>query len=292
MTEQEDLPSVPDRGTGTVLVLITFGISVLGGIGFVVAYWTTNSNVLLGGCLALCFLGFGCALVFWSHWLMRQREVSAPREPLPSDPQEYEALFEEIYPREPNIHRRKLLVGMSTAVVTTVAAAWISVFRSFFGASPYGAPLASTIWKRGQLLITDTGEVASVHSLKPGGAVIVFPENLYGYVSAQTILLRVPEQYLRLPNGRADWAPMGYLAYSRVCTHAGCPVGLFETENDLLLCPCHQSTFNVLDGAEPTGGPAARPLPQLPLYVDRDGNLRAGGGFTAPPGPAYWSIPS
>jgi ubiquinol-cytochrome c reductase iron-sulfur subunit len=292
MIARGNLPSVSDRATGTVLVLMGFTISVLGGIGFLVAYWTNSSNMVLGGSLALCFLGFGCALIFWSHRLMRQKEVSAPRELLPSDPQEYEALFEEFYPREPNIHRRKLLVGMSTVVGTTVIAAWVSVFRSFFGSSPYGAPLASRIWTRGQRLITDTGEIASIHSLKPGGSVIVFPEDLYGYVSAQTILLRVPEQYLRLPKGRADWAPMGYLAYSRVCTHAGCPVGLFEAENDLLLCPCHQSTFNVLDGAEPTGGPAARPLPQLPLYVDRDGNLRAGGGFTAPPGPGYWSMPS
>lgn len=292
VAQSEPPGSFPDIGKGTFLVLVSFLISVASGIGFVVAYWMGSSNMWLGGALALCLLGFGCALVFWSHWLMRQREVSAPREPLPSDPEEYEALFQEFYPREPNIHRRKLLVAMSTAVMATLGAAWLSVFRSFFGASPYGAPLSSTIWKRGQRLMTETGDIASIHSLDPGGAVIVFPENQQGYVSAQTVLLRVREEFLQLPKGRANWAPMGYLAYSRVCTHAGCPVGLFEAENDLLLCPCHQSTFNILDGAEPTGGPAARPLPQLPLYVDDEGNLRAGGGFTAPPGPGYWSIPS
>lgn len=282
----------PGRATGTILVLISFFVSIGAGIGFLVSYWMGFSNMLLGATLALCFLGFGSALVFWAHWLMRQSEVSAPREELPSDPEEYEALFREVYPREPNIQRRKLLVGMSAAVVATVTAAWLSVFRSFFGASPYGAPLSSTVWKRGQRLITETGDVASIRSLDPGGAVVVFPENLRGYVSAQTVLLRVREEFLELPKDRANWAPMGYLAYSRVCTHAGCPVGLFESENDLLLCPCHQSTFNILDGAEPTGGPAARPLPQLPLYVDEDGNLRAAGGFTAPPGPGYWSIES
>lgn len=282
----------PEKGPGTVLVLISFFISVAAGIGFLVAYWTGANNMALGSTLAVCFLGFGSALVFWSHWLMSQEEVSAPREPLPSSPEEYEGLFEKFYPREPNIGRRKLLVAMSTVVVATIAAAWLSVLRSFFGSSPYGAPLSSTIWKRGQRLITNTGDIASIHTLDPGGAVIVYPENLQGYVSAQTVLLRVDEQKLNLPKGRSSWAPKGYLAYSRVCTHAGCPVGLFESESDLLLCPCHQSTFNVLDGAKPTGGPAARPLPQLPLYVDAKGNLRAAGGFTAPPGPGYWSMPS
>ena len=67
-------------------------------------------------------------------------------------------------------------------------------------------------------------------------------------------------------------------------------MGEFEAEQSVLLCPCHQSTFDVLRAAAPTGGPAARPLPQLPLYADADGTLRAGGGFTAPPGPGFWGM--
>jgi ubiquinol-cytochrome c reductase iron-sulfur subunit len=81
------------------------------------------------------------------------------------------------------------------------------------------------------------------------------------------------------------------LAFSRICTHAGCPVGLYQSETHLLLCPCHQSTFNVLQSAVPTGGPATRSLPQLPLYVDSDGTLRASGGFSEPPGPGFWGMP-
>lgn len=292
VTGSEPPPPYPGRGSGTALVLFSFSISIVAGIGFLFVYWTGGGNMLLGSTLALCFLGFGCALVFWSHRLMRQEEVSAPREPMPSSLEEYEALFEDFYPGEPNIQRRKLITWMSVTVVLTLAAAWISVLRSFFGVSPYAAPLKSTIWKRGQRLMTDTGDIASIHTLQAGGSVIVFPENQRGFVNAQTVLLRVPEEFISLPKDRAGWAPKGYLAYSRICTHAGCPVGLFESENDLLLCPCHQSTFNVLDGAQPTGGPAARPLPQLPLYVDEEGNLRAGGGFSAPPGPGFWSMTS
>jgi ubiquinol-cytochrome c reductase iron-sulfur subunit len=135
------------------------------------------------------------------------------------------------------------------------------------------------------------GNPVSLTSLQPGGMLTVFPEDQVGAERAQTVLIRVKEQLLQLPQERAGWAPRGYVAYSRVCTHAGCPVGEFQTEQSILLCPCHQSTFDVLRGAVPTSGPAARPLPQLPLYADADGTLRAGGGFTAPPGPGFWGMP-
>src|SRR5207237_8621261 len=108
---------------------------------------------------------------------------------------------------------------------------------------------------------------------------------------AQTVLLRVPLELLQLPEERAHWAPSGNVAYSRVCTHAGCPVGMYETTTHLLACPCHQSTFDVLRAAAPTSGPAGRPLPQTPLYADADGWLRAGGGFSQPPGPEFWGMP-
>jgi len=79
--------------------------------------------------------------------------------------------------------------------------------------------------------------------------------------------------------GRESWAPLGYVAYSKLCTHLGCPVGLYEQELQLLVCPCHQSMFNVNNGAVPQFGPAPRPLPQLPLYIDGQGFLRAQAGL-------------
>jgi quinol---cytochrome c reductase iron-sulfur subunit len=276
---------------GAALVTIAFSIAIVGGIGFLFVYWTSGNNMLLGTSLAVAFGGFGVALVLAAHLLIRQTEVSAPREPLTSSAEEREAVYRDFYPGKQVIRRRKLLTWMSAAVMGTLAAAAISVLRSFFGQSPYGPALTSGIWTRGDRLVTEKGDPVSANSLQTGSSMVVYPEKHLGYVSAQTVLLRVQEKYLQLPKNRATWAPMGYLAYSRVCTHAGCPVGLFEAQNDLLLCPCHQSTFNVMDGAQPTGGPAARPLPQLPLYVDGDGNLRAGGDFTAPPGPSFWSIP-
>jgi ubiquinol-cytochrome c reductase iron-sulfur subunit len=91
--------------------------------------------------------------------------------------------------------------------------------------------------------------------------------------------------------GRETWSPMGYLAFSKVCTHAGCPVGLYEHKTRQLLCPCHQSLFDVARGAKPVFGPAPRALPQLPLAVDVDGYLIAQRDFLEPVGPTYWSRP-
>jgi ubiquinol-cytochrome c reductase iron-sulfur subunit len=85
------------------------------------------------------------------------------------------------------------------------------------------------------------------------------------------------------------WTVDGIIAFSKVCTHAGCPVGLYEASSRQLLCPCHQSAFDVLAGARPVSGPAAWPLPQLPLTVDDDGVLRATGDFSEPVGPGWWS---
>lgn len=281
----------PSRaGTAVVISLLT--LSILAGAGFVAVYWNGANTQLLGGCLALMFLGLGCALVVWARKLMVHQEAVAPREPLPSAAEDRQAVFEDFYPGGPHIQRRKIVTWMSTAVVGVLAAAVISSLRSFYGRSPLAAQLTKPMWKRGQQLVSDTGEKVTVNSLEVRSATIVFPDDKVGDVRAQAVLLRVPPDALRLPWNRRDWAPQGYVAYSRVCTHAGCPVGEFESNIGILLCPCHQSTFDVLNGAQPTSGPAARPLPQLPLYADPEGNLRAAGDFTAPPGPGYWSIPS
>ena len=105
---------------------------------------------------------------------------------------------------------------------------------------------------------------------------------------SQAVLMRVTPGLIVPVDGRETWAPEGLIAYSKVCTHAGCPVGLYQPDTHQLLCPCHQSAFDVLNGAKPVVGPAAWPLPQLPLHLDPDGILRARGDFSDPIGPGYW----
>jgi quinol---cytochrome c reductase iron-sulfur subunit len=111
-------------------------------------------------------------------------------------------------------------------------------------------------------------------------------------------VLRVPPSELHLKPSRRNWAPEGILAYSQICTHAGCAVSEFRyglygptaPGGPALVCPCHYSTFDVTRGAAVTFGPAGRPLPQLPLTIDADRNLRAGGGLSDYPGPAWWGV--
>jgi ubiquinol-cytochrome c reductase iron-sulfur subunit len=104
--------------------------------------------------------------------------------------------------------------------------------------------------------------------------------------------VKVDPGELQLPPGRESWAPQGNICYSKICTHAGCPVGLFVQALHQLQCPCHQSAFDVLNGARVVFGPAPRPLPQLPITADAEGFLVAQGDFSAPVGPGWWSMPS
>jgi len=275
--------------TGSFFVSCTFLMSLAAAVGFLFVYWTGGSNLLLGVTLALFFGLLGVALVLYSHWLMPSREAVEPREEMPSPADVRDEFKEDFDKSVDEIHRRKLLKWVGVGAVGMIAAIFVSLIRSL--GRPPGPSLFARVWKRGQRLVTLDGKPVSVNTLEPGSFVLVFPEDSIGDERAQTILIRVKPHQLQLPAERADWAPEGHVAYSRVCTHAGCPVGLFETTTCMLLCPCHQSTFDVLRGAGPTAGPAARPLPQLPLYADADGTLRAGGEFTEPPGPGFWEMP-
>lgn len=276
------------QSRGTALAGLALLTAFAGGVTFLVAYWISASNLLLGGSLAVALGGAAAALVIWARWLTIQREAVEPRKPLCPPPEERAAAAEAFFEGAQDIQRRSLLRWAVFAGAGFAAAAGISLLRSI-GFPSYGA-LNTRVWKRGQRLVTEDGKPVAANSLEAGATLIVFPEDSIGSERAQTVLLRVDQQLLQLPAARESWAPLGNLAFSRVCTHAGCTVGMYEKTAHLLMCPCHQSTFDVLRAARPNGGPAARALPQLPLYADGDGNLRAGGGFSEPPGPGFWGM--
>ncbi|MGA7524264.1 MAG: Rieske 2Fe-2S domain-containing protein [Acidobacteriaceae bacterium] len=275
---------------GTALAGFAALAGVAGGVGFVVTFWTGGSNEWLGGSAAVFLGGFGLAMVLWAHWLTAHKEAVEPRERVSSPLPEQKAAAREFLSGASDIRRRRLLQWMGAAGMGALGAIFISLIRSL--GSPPSLALDTDVWKRGQRLMTVDGVPIGVDSLAPGGMIIAFPENAIGSEKTQTVLVRVRQDLLQLPAQRSDWAPGGNLAYSRICTHAGCSVGMYEANTHMLMCPCHQSTFNVLTGAQPTGGPAARALPQLPLYVDSNGHLRAAGGFSDYPGPGFWGMPS
>jgi ubiquinol-cytochrome c reductase iron-sulfur subunit len=116
-------------------------------------------------------------------------------------------------------------------------------------------------------------------------------------MGAPLVVVRLDPAALELPPGREGWAPRGILAYSKICTHAGCAVNLYRKPKfapveprPALICPCHYSTFDPAQGAKVIFGPAGRPLPQLPLTIDRSGHLRATGNFSGAVGPAWWGV--
>jgi len=160
-----------------------------------------------------------------------------------------------------------------------------------------GTSLETTNWKAHLRLVDINGRPIHRADLEAGGFMTVFPE---GFTDTdahqaidQTVLIRplgpqANSSAFHSGPGRSTWTPDGYVAYSKVCTHAGCPVGLYQEQLYQLLCPCHQSLFDILDGAKPVFGPAPRPLPQLPLYIDAEGFIRAQAGYDQPIGPGFW----
>jgi ubiquinol-cytochrome c reductase iron-sulfur subunit len=157
-----------------------------------------------------------------------------------------------------------------------------------------GNPLGTTSWAEGVRLVRVDGSPIRPGDQQPGSLETVFPAVPGGNreSDAATMLIRLrPEQMSveRPRPGQADFGYGDYVAFSKICTHAGCPVSLYEQETSRILCPCHQSQFEVTQGAKPVFGPATRPLPQLPITVDDEGYFVARSDYIEAVGPTYWN---
>jgi ubiquinol-cytochrome c reductase iron-sulfur subunit len=269
-------------------VAVAFVVGILGFAGFGAAYWQNAHNYFLGGTLAIGMLGVGFGLVAWGKELMPKGPFSEERHPAEPTPEERQRFLQDFGGRgRVAIERRGFLgwlLGAAAGLLGIVAA--FPLIRSL-GPLPK-LSLYTTKWRKGSYVVTADGRRVKVSDVEVGGILTVFPEGDEGSAISQTVLLRVANTNTVTRPGRETWGPQGYLAFSKVCTHAGCPVGLYMEVTQQLLCPCHQSLFDVLDGCEPVFGPAPRPLPQLPLYIDDEGYLRAQAGYDEPIGPGFW----
>jgi ubiquinol-cytochrome c reductase iron-sulfur subunit len=273
-------------GIGERFAATAFLFSAAAAIGLAVVY-ARGGNVQLEGVLILVSFGaLGAGLVTVAHRLLPSEQYAEERPPLPSSEEERRA-FAQDFDRGERVARRRFLIGSLIAAVAAIGAAAVFPIRSL-GPSP-GTSLERTPWRRGRRLVNDAGVAVAAAAVPFGGLVTVFPEGAVGSADGQVVLVRVHPELLHPAAGREDWSPEGLIAFSKVCTHAGCPVGLYQARTHELFCPCHQSAFDVLNGARPTLGPAARALPQLPLEIDGDGVLVARGPFPEPIGPAYWN---
>ncbi|MFP3914576.1 MAG: ubiquinol-cytochrome c reductase iron-sulfur subunit [Actinomycetota bacterium] len=265
-------------------IALALAASIAASAGLVVVYLSGGHPQWEGALLGFALGGIGWALVVAAHALLGGEGVSEERPPLASQPSEREAVAADL---SAPTSRRSLLLGLLGGALATLGVALVFPIRSL-GRRP-GRVLHETAWRRGVRLVDSEGVPITVDSLPVGGAITAFPEGSPHAADSILMLVRMEETALSLPPERTGWAPEGYLAYSKICTHAGCPVGLFDSDTGLLVCPCHQSTFRAREGATPEFGPAARPLPQLPLEVDEDGSLVAAAGFPEPVGPGFWS---
>jgi ubiquinol-cytochrome c reductase iron-sulfur subunit len=273
------------RRSAELWVSASFLTAAAAAVGFAVAYVLGGGPQALGLLLGLACTGLAAGLLLWSARLLPAETYVEEREPLPPPDAVQRAVADSLHrggQGSPGIVRRTfVLAGLA------VGAAVVVPLRSLLapsGETP-GEALADTPWERGDRLTTREGDLVRADEMQLGTALTVFPEGRPQASDASAVVLRVEQADLRL--GRAG-AVGGIIAFSKLCTHAGCPVGLYEETTRQLFCPCHQSIFDVLEEARPVAGPAARALPQLPLAVDAEGYLVADGDFVGQVGPTYW----
>jgi ubiquinol-cytochrome c reductase iron-sulfur subunit len=279
-----------DPGTRRVerLIAVAFLVAALAGVVLLGVYLAGGQTQLEAILLFVCLGGIGLGIIAWSHWLLPGAEQVEDRHPMGTPAEAGGAAGATQALESASITRRSLLTRALAAAFAGLGAA-LAVPVLSLGPAP-GRTLFETPWKAGSRVVGLDGLPVSIDDLPIDGILTVFPEGAVGSADGQAILIRVAEGLLQLPPEKLAVAPQGCVAYSKLCTHAGCPVGLYRAAEHKLICPCHQSTFDVLDGATPTFGPAARPLPQLPISLAADGTFVALGDFPEPVGPAFWNM--
>ena len=276
----------PKRAEAVIAVCLLIGLA--GFVAYGALYWVGGQTQWEGVFLGVGLFGFGFGMSAWGKYLLPQGPFSEERHTYLSTEGEIDAMNNAVVGRGKMIFHRRgmlgMLLGAGSAVMGVVLA--FPLLRSL-GPQPKKA-LFVTDWKRGKRLVDITGRPLHASDLQVGGTLTVFPEGYEGSSVDQVMLIRAASSDITTKPGRETWSPQGYVAYSKLCTHAGCPVGLYQEQTQQLVCPCHQSVFNVLAGAQQVFGPAPRPLPQLPLMIDSDGWIRAQRGFAEPVGPGFW----
>lgn len=271
-------------------VAIALVASIVAALALFAVYAAGGQPQLEGILLFVALGGLGIALMWWARGLMSSiADETQARHP-PAVPGEAGSATAAVEEGVTEIRRRRFLSRLLLAAAGALGLAALFPVRSL-GGSP-GDALVRTAWRPGSRLTTIDGDPVNVDDLEVESFTTVFPEGAVGSSDSQAVLIRVDRALLERHHPELAATAEGYVAYSKLCTHAGCPLGLYLAFTHELRCPCHQSTFAVLNGGVPVYGPAARPLPQLPIEVDDEGFLRATGDFTAPVGPSFWNMPA
>lgn len=281
---------VEERAVRERRIAAAFLVSAAGAVGFAVTYGLDGGTRWEGACLAVAFAGLAVGLAVWSRRLVQTGGYVEEHEGFTPPPSEQAMTGAVFHAAESPTRRWGLLAALGFAL-TALGVAALFPLRSLL---PWDRrrpvrSLKDTPWAPGVRLVDGAGRPLRPEDVPADTLVGVFPEGSVDAGDAPAFAVRLnPARFIRQPaGGHLD----GLVVWSLLCTHAGCPVRLYLKGAGRVLCPCHQSSFDLLAGARPVAGPAARPLPGLPIEVDPDGFLRATGDFTSPPGPGFWSRP-
>lgn len=255
------------------------------------------NTLFLGLGITLGLFGIGVGAVHWAKTLMPDNEVSEERHLTRGSDEKRAAAIEiiNLANQESGFSRRKLIRRTLYGALALFPLPGLIIFGDL--GSNVNDKLRHTAWRPGTRLARDpNGRPIKASDVTIGSVYHVVPEGLmpgeHGYLEekakAAVLLVRVDPSELIETEERASWSYQGIVAYSKICTHVGCPVALYEQHTHHLLCPCHQSTFDLVDGCKVVFGPATRPLPQLPITVDAEGYLIAQSDFHEPVGPSFW----
>lgn len=256
------------------------------------------ANLWLGLSIALALLALGLGAVYWSKSLVVDREITELRHPTRGTDATREKAVEafQLADKESGFSRRKLIRNSMIGALAAFPLPGIVLVRDLAPAADPNELLRHTFWKSGMRLTKDpTGLPIKASDVTIGSVFHVIPDGMLDSehmleekAKAAVLLMRLDPKDLNPAKGRENWGYDGIVAYSKICTHVGCPVALYEQQTHHLLCPCHQSTFDVSNNCDVIFGPAARPLPQLPIAIDDDGYLVAQSDFHEPVGPSFW----
>jgi ubiquinol-cytochrome c reductase iron-sulfur subunit len=297
-----DPPDLASAKRAEKVVAAFFILSMLASIGFIAAYIglrvhsvdaVLRSNLALGTSMTVAFLALGFGAVIWVRRLMPDVELTEQRHVLASSEQDRKA-FAETFKEGADASqftKRPILRRTLIAATLPLGLAPVVLLRDM-GPLP-GTSLRHTVWRKGtRLVIPDTlRPLRPADFDSPGGMITVIPEGYQdddeALAKAATIIIKFAPGQLQAPTVM-NWTVQNIVAYSKICTHVGCPVALYEQTTHHILCPCHQSTFLATEGAAVLFGPASRPLPQLPITTNAEGYLVAQSDFHEPVGPSFW----
>ena len=257
---------------------------------------TNAAQLALGTGLAASLFFIGIAAVHWAKTLMPDEEVMAERHEFRSSDADRSEFVKTVKERSgaAGLGRRSLIKRSMGVALGLIGLSTLVLLRDL-GPLPKNQ-LSTTDWSSGVRLMTDPGgRPIMPGDLEVGSVAQVLPElpagterTLENIGKDAVLLIRIRPEEFNLNAERLSWTYNGIIAFSKICSHMGCAVALYEQQTKHLLCPCHQSTFDVTRAAKVIFGPAARPLPQLAITVDADGYLVAKQGFTEPVGPSFW----